>query len=77
LFVDPTAALPRPVVLQAFKMVAGQRAQISKVRCGVQDYEALVRLLGETLKRPDKLAACKVSRSLIAIAQDHAVIWYV
>jgi hypothetical protein len=58
-------------------MVAGQCAQISKVRCGAQDYEARVGLLGETLKRPDKPAACKVSRSLIAIAQDHAVIWYV
>lgn len=30
LFVDPNAALPRRVVLQDFKMVAGQRAQISK-----------------------------------------------
>jgi hypothetical protein len=58
LHVDAYGVLPCPVAFQGFQAVAGQAPQVLKTRRGIQNFETLVGLSVETLKLPDKFAAC-------------------
>src|SRR5271168_2863174 len=71
--VDADAVLAASLPLQGLEAVAGQGPQVLEVRCGVQDFEALVGLAGEALELPDQLAAGESLGPLVAVAQDHRV----
>jgi len=71
LLIDPYAELSSPIAAQRFEPVRRQGTQIGETRRGIQDFQPLIGLLGETLELADKLALRKSSSSLVAIAQDH------
>ena|SRR5271166_1543109 len=72
LHVHANAELPRPVAFQGFKTIAGQGPQILETCRGVENFEALVGLPVETLKRTDKFAARKRFGPFAPVAQNHA-----
>ena len=73
LIVDADAVLPLPIALQRFEPVAGQRRQIMKDVRGVKAVELEPRGPLDARERFHALAGREVSRSLIAVADDHRV----
>src|SRR5687768_15728635 len=71
LIVDADAVLPLPVALQRFEPVAGQRRQIMKDVRGLQAIELEPRGPLDARERFHALAGREVSRSLIAVTDDH------
>src|SRR3954469_10030283 len=71
LIVDPDAVLPLPIALQRFEPVAGQRRQIMK---NVRRFKTIELEPGGPLgsrERFHPFAGGEVSRSLVAVADDH------
>src|SRR5260221_486837 len=71
LIVDADAVLPLPIGLQRLESVAGQRRQIMKNVSGFKAIELEPRGPLDARERFHTLAGGEVSRSLIAVADDH------
>ena len=71
LLIDTDAELTGPVTVQALQAVAGKGMQRPKAGRGVQNFQALVCLSFETLKRADERSLREGLGSFVAEAPDH------
>jgi hypothetical protein len=69
--VHANAELSNPLPGETFKAIAWKRTQFVNACRRVQNFQALVRLTIETLKRPDEITLGERFSSPVTVTQNH------